>query len=411
MRIAYLVSEFPKLSETFILNQITGLIDRGHEVDIFTNRLTREEKMHDDIEKYNLLDRCIEIGLPKKKLKRLGKAVKLLCLNANKYPIPLLRSLNIFKYGKEALTLKLLFYSIPFLEKNKYDIIHAHFGPQGKIAALLKEIGIVDSKIVTTFHGADMSTYIVENGNNTYDNLFIQGDLFLPISEYWKQKLIQLGCESSKIIVHRMGISTNKFVFKPRKMNEDGKIKILSVARLVEKKGIIYGIRAVEKVLMNYDKIEYNIIGNGPLMKDLEIEIKRNTNLINKVNLLGWKNQSEIIDYLNKTDILLAPSVTAKNGDQEGIPVAIMEAMAMGVPVISTIHSGIPELIKDGESGYLVPEKDVDALSEKILYLINHRNLLSRIGKQGREFIEKNYNIDKLNDQLEQIFFDLLKKN
>ena len=111
---------------------------------------------------------------------------------------------------------------------------------------------------------------------------------------------------------------------------------------------------------------------------------------------------------LSNSDILLAPSITAHDKDQEGIPVVLMETMAMGLPIISTLHSGIPELVQDGISGYLVPERDVDALAEKLNYLIEHPELWSEMGKAGRAFVEENFNIDKLNDRLVEIFQSLL---
>lgn len=161
-----------------------------------------------------------------------------------------------------------------------------------------------------------------------------------------------------------MGIDTKKFLFSPRKLRFDGKIHLLTVARLVEKKGIQYSIQAVAKVVKKYPQIEYKIAGDGPLKSDMESLIdglKVNGN----VKLLGGKQQGEIIELMKDADIFLAPSVTSNDGDQEGIPVAIMEALAQGLPVISTYHSGIPELVQDGISGFLVPERDTKSNIKK----------------------------------------------
>lgn len=111
---------------------------------------------------------------------------------------------------------------------------------------------------------------------------------------------------------------------------------------------------------------------------------------------------------LEGADILLAPSVTGSDGNQEGIPVAIMEAMAVGSLIISTRHSGIPELVQDGVSGFLVPERDVDALAEKLIYLIEHPEIWPEMGQAGRAFVEANYDISKLNDSLVDIYQQLL---
>jgi colanic acid/amylovoran/stewartan biosynthesis glycosyltransferase WcaL/AmsK/CpsK len=100
----------------------------------------------------------------------------------------------------------------------------------------------------------------------------------------------------------------------------------------------------------------------------------------------------------------LAPSVTGCDGNQEGIPVVLMEALAQGIPVVTTQHSGIPELVRDGESGFLVTERDADALAEKLTYLVEHPETWSRMGIKGRSHVEQHYNIDKLNDRLVEIF-------
>lgn len=98
-------------------------------------------------------------------------------------------------------------------------------------------------------------------------------------------------------------------------------------------------------------------------------ELAGESNIADKVKLLGWKQQEEIVTLLNDADILIAPSITGNDGDQEGIPVVLMEALAQGIPVLSTQHSGIPEVVQDGKSGFLVPERDVDALAEKLVFL------------------------------------------
>lgn len=168
-----------------------------------------------------------------------------------------------------------------------------------------------------------------------------------------------------------------------------------------------YGIRAVAKLASVNQNIEYNVVGDGPLREDLQRLIQE-LNAGDVVKLLGWKQQQEIVEILNDADILLAPSVTSKDGDQEGTPVVLMEAMAMGLPVVSTKHSGIPELVENGVSGFLVPERDVDTLVEKLGYLIEHPELWSGMGRAGRAYIEEHYNIDKLNDRLVNIYQHLL---
>jgi colanic acid/amylovoran biosynthesis glycosyltransferase len=406
MKIAFIVSSFPKLSETFILNQITGLIDLGHDVEIFALKKPKENKIHRDIEKYNLMIRVHYLTVPKSKIKRIFKALKIILKNLYRNPVIILKSLNFFKYSKKALFLSLIFYIYPFLNNN-FDIIHCHFGPNGKFGALLKEIGVIKGKLVTSFHGTDMSKHILKRGKDTYKSLFKIGDAFMPISNYWKKVLIELGFPESKIVVHRMGIELEKFAFKKATHN-NGITRFISIGRLVEKKGFEYAIRAIAILVKEFSDIEYNIIGDGPLRNNLDSLISI-LNLKNKVNILGYKTREEIIKLLRKSDVLLAPSVTAKNGDQEGIPIVIMEAMAIGLPVISSYHTGIPELVLDGKSGFLVSEKDVNGIAAKIKYLIKNPEKRIKLCKKARDTIEKYYNVDILNKKLVDIYYSLLK--
>jgi len=409
MKIAFIVGSFPKLSETFILNQITDLLDLGHDVEIFASHHSNEKEMHPDVEKYQLMERVHYFNIPESKVKRIFKAIYLILVDFYKYPVKILKSLNIFRYGKESLSLRLLYIVVSFLGKD-FNIIHCHFGPNGVLGVLLRDIGAVNGKVVTTFHGYDMSGYIVKKGTNIYNFLFEKGDAFLPISEYWKKKLIELGCEEDKIIVHRMGIDLDKFSLKLSKENKSGIVKLITVARLVKKKGIEYGVRAVAKIIKKYPNIKYSIVGEGPLrnmLEDLIIELRAK----GKINLLRSKKQDEIIKLMQNSDILLAPSVTTEEGDQEGIPVVLMEAQATGLPVISTYHTGIPEVVLDGKSGFLVPERDVDALAEKLEYLIEHPEIWPDMGRTERKFIEERYDINKLNKRLVEIYRALHTNN
>lgn len=411
MRIAFLVNQFPTLSETFILNQIVGLLDYGHEVDIYADRPVALNRKHFDVEKYNLLGRTYYFPtMPRNWILRFLKALGLVFANAHKNPLLLVKSVNTLKYGKHALSLRLLYGVIPLLQQKPYDIIHCHFGTIGVKGQLLRDVGAIDGKLVTSFHGIDI-TMIVENfGKGFYQDLFNTGDLFLPISECWRNRLIELGCDPSKIFVHRMGIDCKKFAFTPRHLNSGESVKFITISRLVEKKGIEYGIRAIAKLIQVIPNIEYTVIGDGSLKQHLQ-KLIQELNLDEVVQLLGWRHQQEIIELIKNSHILLMPSITAINGDQEGIPVSGMEAMAMGTPVISTLHSGIPELVQDGISGFLVAERDIEALAERMSYLSQHSELWFEMGRSGRAFVEVNYNINQLNDKLMKTYQELLAKD
>lgn len=406
-RIAFIVDNFPVLSQTFILNQITGLIAYGYDVDIYANP-SQEMTIHDDVNKYNLLSRTSYFPQP-----------------SQHHPVTLCKSLHLLLQGicKSPHVLNQLYRNISALKTNglpiwflpylaspffhafpqNYDIIHCHFGPNGIKGLALKRMGLITGKLITSFHGYDITKYISKYGATVYHQLFAQGDLFLPISKHWQNQLIELGCKQDKIRVHRMGVNCEKFTFTPRQYHHSQPIQILTIARLVEKKGVEYGIRAVAQLASTHPNICYKIIGDGCLNESLQVLIQR-LNIVDKIELLGWKEQSEIREILNQSQILIAPSITSRDGDQEGIPVVLMEAMAMGIPVISTLHSGIPELVKDGVTGFLVPEKDVEALSQKIKYLIENPQVWEKIGHAGRKFIEENHNQILLNRELVDIY-------
>jgi colanic acid/amylovoran biosynthesis glycosyltransferase len=401
MRIAFLVGRFPSLSETFILNQITGLIDRGHDVDIIASIPESVDTVHSDVITYDLGRRTHYLSYyPRTRLLRLLKGLVVCTPKCLKAPSRFFQSINIAKYGSQASSLRLLYALASFAPTPRiYDVIHCHFGSRGLLGMFLKDTGILNGKLVTTFHGADVSSGVRAYGNHIYRRLFAHGDLFLPISRHWKERLIRLGCCSNKIVVHRMGIDCTEFSFRARQLDSSEIVRLISVCRLVEKKGIEFGIRAVGRLVRSMPKLEYNIIGDGPLRAHLEDLIVQ-LGLHGQVKIHGWKEKKDVIQMLNRAHILLAPSVTAKNGDQEGIPVALMEGMAMGLPVVSTYHSGISELVKDGMSGFLVQERDVANLTERLKFLMEHPETWPAMGYEGRKYVERYFDINQLNDRL-----------
>jgi colanic acid/amylovoran biosynthesis glycosyltransferase len=411
MNIAFFLNSFPILSQTFIINQITGLIDLGHDVDIYAHHIKDVAVLNSDIEKYNLLDRAFQhrnsrTVMPHNKFERVSEAIRIL-RNVDNDPYPLYKSLNFAKFGREAASLGLFYKISTFLgRRDKYDILHCHFGPNGNLAAKLRSIGAINGKIVTTFHGYDISKYVERHGPKVYDDLFRQGDMFLPISHEMKNRLINLGCPPEKILVHRMGVDLTKFT--PPFPKKRDNISILTVGRLVEKKGITYGIQAISQLLKRFPGIKYSIVGDGPMRDDLESST-RELGVEEKVEFLGWRGPEEVRELMRSADIFLAPSVTDSNGDKEGLPVVLMEALACGLPVVSTLHSAIPELVEDGSSGFLVAERNVGALVERLTYMLDHPERLVEMGRAGRCRVEKEFNIHKLNDRLLEIYSNTIK--
>lgn len=404
MNIAFLVGRFPQLSETFILNQVTGLLDRGQDVDVFA-RKSGEGKTHADFETYRLRERTHYRDMPKNRFARWAKALAVGGRGAMSHPAAVGGALNVLRHGREASSLKLLYSALPFLKKGKrYDIVHAHFGPQGLLAVKLQDLGAInpDAKLITTFYGYDVHRYPLNHGRDVYRPLFDRASLILTLSQRMKDDLAALGCDPAKLGVHHIGTDPARFGFRSRQPATDGVVRLVSVARHVEKKGLEYAIRAVGSLAGSH-RLTYDIIGDGPLRPTYE-RLTRELSVENQVRLLGWKTQAEVAEVLGQAHILLAPSVTAADGDQEGTPVALMEAMAMGLPVVSTVHAGIPEIVTDGVNGYLVPERDSAALAERLRHLLDRPETWQTLGAAGRQTVEREFDVNKLNDRLVELY-------
>ena len=359
MKIAFLLQVFPCLSETFILNQITGLIDRGCDVTIFAFGQSNDSKQHPNVLKYQLLNRTTYIHVPRSKAgKRFQTALKTISAFM-RHPVKLYRLQKKLLESYPSYDYQKFFTAMTFL-RNGFDIIHCHYGPMGRQAVILKDIGL-KTKISTVFHGHDLSLYLNEHGPEVYTELFSKGDVFLPVSDFWKQKLINLGCPAEKIIVNHMGIDTALFAPNEKGEKTEG-TKILTVARLTEKKGYSYALEAVRRAISVLPPIEYHIAGDGPLWGEIK-NLTHCLGLENHVIFHGGVDADEVRQLYKKADIFLLPSVTSLNGDMEGIPVSLMEAMACGLPVIASAHSGIPELVIDGQTGFLTPEKDAASIA------------------------------------------------
>jgi colanic acid/amylovoran biosynthesis glycosyltransferase len=316
----------------------------------------------------------------------------------------MLRCVKMFLTRQKGLSLR-LFYLLLELAKGNFDILQCHYGTIGLAGLFAKNVGI-SGKLCTVFHGFDLSRYLTDSNENPYRKLLQQGNLFLPISNLWRDKLIQLHCEPGRIIVHHMGIDLDKFAYTEKNITTGDTIKILTVGRLTEKKGHRYALEAIAKIIARRPNIEFLIAGDGPLRDELTA-LTRKLNIEKQVCFLGPLQQNEISALYQQAHIFLLPSVTAADGDQEGIPVVLMEAQACGLPVVATLHSGIPELVADGKSGFLVPERDADRVTEALEHLIKNPHLWKEMGRHGRDIVQQQYNIKTLNQNLAKIFQNL----
>lgn len=297
----------------------------------------------------------------------------------------------------------------PFLEEKGVSLIHGHFGVGGtRVLEVKKKTGL---PLITSFHGVD--AFALPETNAEYrenlNRLFAEGELFTAVSRFMAKRLIELGCPEHKIRVFHCGIDLAKFQYQPRTLPQKGEPwQILSVGRLKEKKGMSVLVEAFAKVVQEIPDTRLTIVGEGGQRKRLERMIKE-LGLAGIVTLTGELTHSEVAALMGKAHIFCLASLTAKDGDREGIPVVLMEAMAAGVPVVSTYHSGIPELISDGVNGLLAQEADSGDLAEKLLMLLNWPQLWPDFTAEARSVIEAQFNIEKQVPQLER-FYELVSE-
>ncbi len=399
MKVSFFLLRFPVASETFVLNQIAAFIDMGYEVEIVAIHKGDMTNTHAVFDHYQLGEKTTWLlDEPNGKLAKL-KSRAMITLRAIGR-LQTWRALNFGRYGDESRNMILSAICGRQPSPLSADVFIAHFGPAGVTAAKLRELGLLRGKIATVFHGVDVSHRDVLNHYTPeYQQLFNRGDLMLPISRLWASRLQQMGCPSEKIAVSRMGVNMEKFSLRPLKAPGQP-LKMISVARLTEKKGLHVAIEACRLLRERGVDFRYHILGIGPWERRLRTMIEQ-FQLEEYVVMPGFKPNHEVKAMLDEADLFLLPSVTGADGDMEGIPVALMEAMAVGIPVVSTLHSGIPELIDADRSGWLVPEYDASALADRLAQFADvEQQELGAMLKRAREKVENEFNQQRIYREL-----------
>lgn len=402
MKIAIVVPEFPTISETFILNHITGLMDAGHQVTIFSLKKKSIDTIHRTIDDYQLLNRTKFLRhIPSNKTVRRFLAICLIIFYAFRLPVKLSKALMYLLFqNRRDFYLNLFFLFL--IGNQEYDVCHFHFGHTGLLGVFLKKIGF-SAKTVTSFHGHDVHRIPLQRGKDYYRDLFETGDCFIANSQYTKEQIVNLGCPDNKITVIPVGLHIKHYPFKERHYPTTGPLKILTIGRLVEKKGHRYSIQAIAELIQQGFEIHYTIAGDGPLKNNLQ-ELIGNLNITDHVTFTGPVTQKQAVQLYNASHLFILASVTAPDGDKEGQGLVLQEAQSCGLPVISTLHNGIPEGVLDGQSGILVPEKDTKALAEALKNLISNPSDWPEMGHAGRHFVESKYDMTVLIPQLLRLY-------
>lgn len=269
------------------------------------------------------------------------------------------------------------------------DIFHIHFGTSA--LRFMKMLRRVSCPLVVSFYGKDVSLFekMYEQDPQSLFELWDRGARFIALSNYMKQRLIDIGCPEEKIRILDVGIDVSKFHYVKRQKNKN----ILTIARFVEKKGIKYLIEAM-KLLPD---VKLTIIGDGPLNNELRKDIPSN------VEFLGIKPYNELHDYYRKANVFVLASCHAPDGDFDEMSQVLKEAAATGMNIVTTNHAGIPELF-DNEAGVLVEEKNPKALAEGIKAMLKR----NPSNPKAREWVLREFDADKQVKKLEQIYGELV---
>jgi len=298
------------------------------------------------------------------------------------------------------------------LRRQRACLIHAHFGQTG--AALLDVRRTVGLPMVTSFYGSD-ATQVARDPvwRERYLRLFSEGDAFLAEGTAMRRTLLALGCPPGKVVIHRLGVPLNMLPFVVRRPDASGVVKVLIAGTFREKKGIPYALRAVQRVHRGHPRLQVTLIGDSAGKAGDEEEKREILELIDPpsrvVNWIGFQPYSVFQKLLLEHHIFLSPSVTARDGDSEGgAPVSIIEAAATGMPVVASTHADIPEVVVDGESAFLSPERDVDGLAQNLERLVTEPHLWEPMGRRGRAHVECNHDAQLQAERLEDVYASLL---
>lgn len=296
---------------------------------------------------------------------------------------------------------------VPFLRQWGTDIVHAHFAVDGLYA--LGAARAIKRPLVTTLHGFDVTTRAADflrSGRPALmryavnqSKLKRQGDLFICVSRFMQEQALAAGFPASRLVQHYIGIDPGDFAVAAH----DGPPVVLHVARLVEKKGTRYLIDAFARIASAVPEASLIVVGDGPLLPSLQEQAAR-LGVAQRVQFAGAQPHAAVRRLMSQSSVLVLPSVTAANGDAEGLGLVLLEAAASGLPVIGTHHGGIPEAVKNGQTGYLVPERNAEAIAGVLESLLNFPSRRLKLGHAGRRMVLDRFNIEQQGGALEQIY-------
>jgi colanic acid/amylovoran biosynthesis glycosyltransferase len=393
--VGYVVRKFPVLSETFILNEILALEARGVKVEIFSLAPTRDPRFHEGVSRLKADVHYLPTTSEASALLRYAR--RQAARNPKRYRRELIK---VLAARRPKLIWRFLQASWVADRARRTGVkhLHAHFANRSATVAhqAAKLLGIPFS---FTAHAFDIYR---DPDPRVIARKMADAQFTVTVSDYNVAFLRSLANgQPTRIELIRNGIDMSKFA--PTRHAPNGPFRIITVARLVEKKGIPILIDACRILSMRGLDFRCDIIGKGALRGSLERMIREN-DLTDRVRLLGPVRQQEIVAHYQRAHLLVLPCIVAEDGNRDGLPVSIIEALACGVPVISTPITGIPEAVHDGVNGFIVPAGDTTSLADAIEKVLRNPQLHARLRCEARPSVRETFDQETTVSRLHSLF-------
>jgi colanic acid/amylovoran biosynthesis glycosyltransferase len=400
LQVCIAVRRFPVLSETYVLDHVSGLIGRGHRIRILRRREGASPSDYADYRREELEP------LTKTWIPGGGRTARVLDRLGQWPAIPLGILIKLLRDPMSADLVPLAAH-LGRLHPRP-EIVHAHFASTGELLSILRARRACRIPLVVSVHGHDVNRAL--SGTTAgFPNLFRQADRIVVTSKFMQHQTERLGCPAERIARIPIGIDTGRFSFSPRQWRRSETLRLLSVARLVEQKGISRGIIAAAALARDGVKLRYTIVGDGPLRGPLE-QLSRECGISDSVIFTGAQSRESVIRHYADNHVFMFPCTRVTAGDEEGQGIVLQEAQASGLPVLSTFHGGIPESIDVGRSGLLV-EDDQAALNAGLNKLVTAAPEWPEYGAAGRQFVEQHFTQKLHLDRLESLYRDVLDRH
>jgi colanic acid/amylovoran biosynthesis glycosyltransferase len=292
------------------------------------------------------------------------------------------------------------------LNRVEARVLHVYFGhiaPQ--FIPLMKAW---PHPVVVSFHGADAGVDMAKPKHlRCLREVFRLADRILCRSESLAQDVRALGCAPEKVAIQRTGIPLESWPFHLRPEPVDGAWHLVQSCRFIAKKGLDATVAAFAEVLKTFPKARLTLIGEGPERGNLTRQIDA-LGIGSQVQFTGFISEDAVRAHMNEAHVFVHPSCTSADGNREGVPNSMLEAMASGLPVVATRHGGIPEAVTEGEAGYLVAEKDAKGLAAAVLMILKDQDLRHRLSEGARRSVETGFDRSSQIRHLEACYKDLM---